>query len=134
MVIQFVPTGKNKSTEVPSTDFIRTFKVPDNIKQMLLVTCYDCHSNNTRYPWYSKIQPVGWYLENHIKNGKEELNFSEFGSYSNRRQKSKLNSMINQVKDDNMPLASYTFIHKDARLSTENKKMLVDYLESLKNE
>jgi hypothetical protein len=131
--LQFFPARSNQNTIVPSTDFVKTYKVPEQVAQMLYTSCYNCHSNNTDYPWYSKVQPVGWYLENHINKGKEELNFSEFGSYSSRKQQSKLTSMISQVEDNKMPLASYTFIHSDARLSAVNKKNLVDYLKTLKN-
>ena len=131
--LQFFPARSNQNTIVPSTDFVKTYKVPEQVAQMLYTSCYNCHSNNTDYPWYSRVQPVGWFLENHISKGKEELNFSEFGSYSGRRQQSKLTSMISQVEDDKMPLASYTFIHSDARLSAVNKKNLVDFLKTLKN-
>lgn len=130
--LQFFPTGTNHSTTIPSTDFVKTYKAPEDIAQTLQTSCYNCHSNNTDYPWYSRVQPAGWLLENHINKGKEELNLSEFGSYSDRRQQSKLNSMINQIEDGKMPLAAYTFMHRDARLSKEKKKTLLDYLRTLK--
>ncbi|GAB1454579.1 hypothetical protein MASR2M47_46350 [Draconibacterium sp.] len=79
------------------------------------------------------MQPVGWFLETHINKGKAELNFSEFGDYSARKQKSKLKSMISQVEKDKMPLHSYTFIHRDARLSKDDKKVLVGYLKSIQD-
>lgn len=129
--LQFFPTGTNHSTTIPSTDFVKTYKAPEDIAQTLQTSCYNCHSNNTDYPWYSKVQPVGWLLENHINKGKEELNLSEFGSYSDRRQQSKLTSMISQIEDDKMPLAAYTFIHRDARLSKDKKINLLDYLRAL---
>lgn len=131
--IQFIPTRSNHSAEIPSSDFIKTNKVKEDIGRILLASCYNCHSNNTIYPWYSRVQPVGWLLENHIKTGKAELNFSEFGTYSVRKQKSKLKSMANQVERDEMPLSSYTLIHRDARLSKESKKTLVDYLNALQD-
>ena len=129
--IQFIPTRSNQSKEIPSSDFIKTNKVPENIGRMLHTSCYNCHSNNSNYPWYSRIQPVGWYLQNHINKGKSELNFSEFGSYSVRRQKSKLESMAKQIEKNKMPLSSYTFIHRDARLTPESKKALLNYLNAL---
>ena len=131
--LQFFPIGTIHSTTIPSTDFVKTYKAPEDIAQTLQSSCYNCHSNNTEYPWYSKVQPVGWLLEDHINKGKEVLNLSEFGSYSSRRQQSKLMSMISQIEDDKMPLASYTFIHRDARLSKEKKKTLLDYLRTLKD-
>ncbi|MBK5208863.1 MAG: heme-binding domain-containing protein [Flavobacteriaceae bacterium] len=131
--IQFIPTTRNQSVLTLQTDFNNTFEVPNNVQQILKISCYDCHSNNTNYPWYNKIQPASWLLENHIKEGKKELNFSEFGTYSKRRQKSKLKAVINQIKDDEMPLYSYTLIHKDAKLSERNKKDLIDWLSKQKD-
>ena len=131
--LQFITTRTNQSVEVPSTDFILTYKVPEEMGRMLHTSCYNCHSNYTNYPWYSHVQPVGWLLENHIEKGKAELNFSEFGSYSGRKQKSKLTSMANQIEKNEMPLSSYTLIHREARLTPEGKKILVDYLNALRD-
>ncbi len=131
--IQFIPTTRNQNVLILQTDFNNTFQVPNNIQQILKISCYDCHSNNTNYPWYNKIQPTSWLLENHIKEGKKELNFSAFGSYSKRRQKSKFKSIIDQIKKDEMPLYSYTLIHKDAKLSERNKKDLIDWLSKQKD-
>ena len=119
--IQFVPTDLNQSDTVPKTDFLLVNNTQENISALLQESCYDCHSNNTEYPWYNKVQPVAWFLEDHINEGKEELNFNEWDAYSNRRKNSKLKSIISQVKDDEMPLASYTLIHKDAKLSNSEK-------------
>jgi len=86
--------------------------------------CYDCHSNNTVYPWYNKIQPISYLMENHIKEGKKELNFSNFGTYSKRKQKSKLKAIYNQIKDNEMPLWSYTLIHRNAKLFNKDKALI----------
>lgn len=131
--IQFIPTEGNQSDLVPETDFLLVNKTPKNISKLLQVSCYDCHSNNTEYPWYNKIQPAAWFLEDHIKEGKEELNFSEWDSLSNRRKNSKLKSIINQIKDDEMPLFSYTIIHGDAVLSNSEKKLVIDYMRGIKD-
>lgn len=131
--IQFIPKNYNQSNTVLAADFMTTFDVPENIEAQLRVSCYDCHSNNTYYPWYNKIQPVAWFLEGHIKEGKEELNFSEFGVYSKRRQKNKLKSIISQIKDDEMPLTSYKMIHSDAKLSKKDKEVLEEWLTNLRD-
>ncbi|WP_340064229.1 heme-binding domain-containing protein [Ascidiimonas aurantiaca] len=131
--IQFVPTDLNQSDTVPKTDFFLVNNTQENIRTSLEVSCYDCHSNNTQYPWYNKVQPIAWFLENHIKHGKEELNFNEWGTYSNRRKNSKLKSIISQIKGDEMPLASYTLVHKDARLSRSEKVLIIDYMKKLKD-
>jgi hypothetical protein len=127
VVIQFIQPVRNKSSEMLSTDMTKTTNVPGNVQSILRTACYDCHSNNTNYPWYSHIQPFGWLLAKHIKKGKADLNFSEFGSYSVRVQISKLSELANSIKDGTMPLKSYTIIHKNAQLSKEDKALLIDW-------
>ena len=133
IVIQFFPIPLNESDTVPQSDFMVENQVPATIKNRLQVSCYDCHSNNTDYPWYSKIQPAAWYLEDHIQDGKDELNFNEWAEYSDRRKNSKLRSIISQIEEDKMPLDSYTLIHKDAILSDEDKRVIIDYMTALKD-
>ncbi|MDO6811887.1 heme-binding domain-containing protein [Tenacibaculum soleae] len=130
--IQFMPTELNQSNIVPKTDFLLVNNTPKNINTLLQTSCYDCHSNNTSYPWYNKIQPIAWFLENHIADGKEELNFNNWDTYSTRRKNSKLKSIINQIKNNEMPLSSYTLIHKNAKLSTPEKTLVIDYIKKLK--
>ncbi len=129
--IQFVPTNPNQNTVILTTDITKTINVPDNIQILLKKSCYDCHSNNTNYPWYNKVQPLSWLLENHIKKGKEELNFSEFGAYSKRRQKSKLKSIVSQIRDEEMPLSSYSLIHREAVLSEIGKKEITTWINKM---
>ncbi|MBE7688973.1 heme-binding domain-containing protein [Tenacibaculum finnmarkense] len=131
--IQFIPTERNQSDIVPVTDFMLVNNVPNNIKNNLQVSCYDCHSNNTKYPWYNKIQPVAWFLEEHIKDGKKELNFNEWESLSNRRKASKLRSIIKQIESGEMPLNSYTLIHRDAKLSSEETNEIINFIAQLKD-
>lgn len=130
--LQFFPIRPNQSAIVPVSDFVKTYKVPEQVIQILHTSCYNCHSNDTNYPWYSRVQPLSWFLQYHIIKGKEELNFSEFGFYSGRKQKSKLSSIIKQVNDNKMPLPSYVFIHRDARLPLEQKEVLIEYFKGLK--
>ncbi|MBO0341449.1 heme-binding domain-containing protein [Flagellimonas profundi] len=132
--IQFVPTDLNLSDVVPDTDFMSVNQVAKDIEHDLRVSCYDCHSNNTQYPWYNKVQPIAWFLEEHIKEGKEELNFNEWGDYSDRRKRSKLKSIASQIEDDKMPLSSYTLIHKDAKLSVEEKERILTLVNDLMEE
>ncbi|MDF4203937.1 heme-binding domain-containing protein [Maribacter sp. SA7] len=133
VVIQFFPTDRNESYTTPTTDFMLVNKVPSKIENQLKVSCYDCHSNNTVYPWYSKVQPAAWFLEDHIKEGKEELNFNEWSDYSDRRKKSKLRSIIKQIESGEMPMDSYTLIHKDAILSENDKKVVIAFITKLKD-
>jgi len=131
--IQFVPTMRNQIDTIPRTDFMLVNDVPETIQKKLQVSCYDCHSNNTQYPWYNKVQPVAWLLEDHVKEGKAELNFNEWDSLSRRRKASKLKSIISQIENDEMPLASYTLIHRDAVFSEIEKQDIINFLKELKN-
>ena len=131
--IQFIPTNHNESNLEYPSDFMQVFDVPQNIQDKLIASCYDCHSNNTKYPWYNKIQPLSWILEGHIEEGKNELNFNEFGNYSSRRQKSKITSIVRQIEGDKMPLSSYVFIHKEAKINETEKKEILQWLTKLKN-
>ncbi|MGY8913610.1 MAG: heme-binding domain-containing protein [Flavobacteriales bacterium] len=131
--IQFVPTEHNQSDIIPKSDFVMVNKPPKNISMILQESCYDCHSNNTDYPWYNKIQPVAWFLEDHIKEAKTELNFNDWNDLSKRRKNSKLKSIINQIEDDDMPLTSYTLIHRDAILSPSEKELVLNYMKQIKD-
>jgi len=131
--IQFFPTDRNQNEAVYVSDFMRVNNVPPVIQNKIEVSCYDCHSNNTKYPWYNRIQPAAWFLEDHIKEGKDELNFNEWDDYSDRRKNSKLRSIISQIEDDEMPLDSYTLIHRDAKFSESEKKEIIKYMTKLKN-
>jgi len=133
VVIQFFTVDYNQSETVPQTDFMLVNKVPVTVEKSLQVSCYDCHSNNTAYPWYNKVQPMAWYLEDHIKEGKAELNFNEWDSLSSRRKASKLRSIIKQIESDEMPLDSYTLIHRDVIFSEVEKTAVIEYMKTLKD-
>lgn len=130
--IQFIPTERNISGTVPETDFIKMYKPPENVANILQNACYDCHSNNTAYPWYNKVQPVSWFLEGHINEAKEHLNFNEFGELSDRKMRSRIKSIASQIKDDEMPLLSYKLLHQEARLDPETRALLIEYMRNLK--
>ncbi len=131
--IQFIRPARNVSGQVLPVDVAKTINVPDKILDILKNSCYDCHSNNSRYPWYVNLQPMGWIMANHIKKGKRDLNFSEFGSYSVRKQQSKLKAIASQVKEGEMPISSYTIMHTDAKLSKEQKELIINWATSIKD-
>ena len=131
LVIQVIPVERNVSTVPPGQSFEKTEKVPANVAAILKVSCYDCHSNNTRYPWYSELQPGAWFMAQHIKKGRDELNFDEFNNYSKRRKKAKIKSIISQIEKDEMPLRSYRMMHSSARLSAADKMDLIDFFNTL---
>lgn len=133
IAIQFFPTQRNESDIVARTDFLIVNKSPKDISTILRESCYDCHSNNTDYPWYNKIQPVAWFLEDHVKHGKGELNFNTWDELSDRRKKSKLKSIINQIEDDEMPLSAYTLIHRDVILSESEKELVIGFMKQIED-
>lgn len=125
VILQFIRPPRNISDSAPMNDIATRFNVPQDVQNTLRTSCYDCHSNTTRHPWYAEIQPVGWWLNSHIQAARRELNFSEFAAYRPRRQFIKLEQIAEQVSESEMPLPSYLIIHTDARLSQERKDMLV---------
>jgi len=129
--IQFFHPKKNISAAAAPNDIATNFTVPENVQGILKKSCYDCHSNNTVYPWYNNIQPVAWWLANHINEGKEELNFSEFAGYAPKKQYHKLEGIVKSQKEGWMPLDSYLWIHKDAILNQEQKNALSGWADSL---
>jgi hypothetical protein len=133
IAIQFIQPARNQNGQVIPTDIEKIVVVPANVSGILKTSCYDCHSNNTHYPWYSFIQPGGWLMASHIKNGKAMLNFSQFGDLSNRKQQSKLQGIINQVKDGEMPITSYKIIHRNAVLAPVQKTILINWAASSKD-
>jgi hypothetical protein len=133
IIIQFIRPAKNKAEGISSNDITKAYPVPENVQTILKTSCYDCHSNNTVYPWYSQIQPVAWWLNDHIQEGKKELNFSEFASYRIRRQYIKLEEVNKQVKEDEMPLDTYLWIHKYAKLDEQQKLTLANWVTSVRD-
>lgn len=131
--IQSFQPLRNQSSEITDNHIERVYAVPQNVKGILQISCYDCHSNNTHYPWYSRIQPGAWYMSGHVEEGKEELNFSDFGAYSSRRKRNKFRSMSNQVRDGKMPLSSYAVMHQNAVLTKEEKQILMKWFDAMAN-
>jgi hypothetical protein len=131
VVLQFFRSKKNTSEKPSENDITKTYAVPTNVMASLKTSCYDCHSNNTKYPWYNNIQPVAWWLADHIEEGKKEINFNEFAAYSPRRQYRKFKEINDQLEEDEMPLKSYTIIHGDAKLSKEQKVEIYNWTNAM---
>lgn len=131
IVIQFFQPQKNQSTELLAADITKVTNVPDDVLHILKTSCYDCHSNNTVYPWYNNLQPVAWWLNNHIKEGKECLNFSEFGNYTFDKSRKKLRGIAREIEEGEMPLTSYTVIHRNAILDEAQKNLVINWAENV---
>lgn len=132
LLLQAFRPDKNKSNKTDN-DISKSYAVPEDVKTILAKACNDCHSNNTVYPWYSNIQPVGLWLNNHINEGKRHMNFNEFNTYRIARQYKKLEECMEQVKEGDMPLGSYTWIHRGAILTDGEKQKLYDWCTTVRD-
>ncbi len=126
IVLQAFRPEKNTSGN-KQNDISTLYPVPENVEQILVKACNDCHSNSTVYPWYAEVQPIAWWLDDHVKDGKKHLNFNEFASYRLAKQFHKLEEVFDEVKGGEMPLESYTVVHGDAKLTTEERNILLDW-------
>ncbi|MEP6952121.1 MAG: heme-binding domain-containing protein [Ginsengibacter sp.] len=127
ILIQFIRPPKNISTGIGVNDITTKYDIPGDIEHILKTSCYDCHSNNTSYPWYWQIQPVTWFMNGHIKDAKRGLNFSTFASYNIRKQYKSFDNINKEVKNGDMPLTSYTLIHRDAILNDTQKLAIANW-------
>jgi Haem-binding domain len=130
IIIQFFRPSKNLS-DGTSKDISTLYYVPDDVKVILQRACNDCHSNKTVYPWYAEVQPVEWWLNDHIVDGKRHLNLNNFTSLKVAVQKKKMEECMEQIKKNEMPLDSYTWIHKDAILSEADKQTINTWCNSV---
>jgi len=133
VVIQFFRPAKNRSEGISAHDITTKYAIPQDVQTTLKTSCYDCHSNNTSYPWYNNIQPVAWWMADHVNDGKKDLNFSEFTTYKIGKQYRKLEQINDLVKKDEMPIGSYTLIHRDAILNEQQKLSIANWVTSLRD-
>ena len=130
--LQFIRPERN-SGSVAGPHFIGAKKpVPANVAKVLQRACYDCHSNYTVYPWYAGIQPVGWWLAAHVKDGRRHFNLSEYTTYNDKRAGKKLDEVVKELKEGGMPLPSYTWAHPEARLSADDQRLLTEWAQEMR--
>jgi Haem-binding domain len=128
LLAQLIRPEKNLSDD--QTNAISTkYPMPDSVAAIMKVACYDCHTNKTNYPWYAEIQPVAWWLSDHVKDGKRHFNMSNFTSMKVAIQNHKLEEMAEEIEKGEMPLHSYTYmgLHSEAKLTAEQRKTLVTW-------
>lgn len=134
VIIQFFRIDKTNPPVNRALDIMNVVPVPPEIKSILKTSCYDCHTNETVYPWYTNVAPVSWWIKKHIDDGRDELNFSDWGNYSLRRKDHKLDEIVEMIDEEEMPLPSYLIAHGDARLNAEQKALLVDWAKAVREE
>ncbi len=124
VLIQFFRPVKNIGEAEGEKSLVVLHKAPDAVRDSLREACYDCHSNNTRYPWYAEVQPVAWWMASHIKDGRRKFNLSEFGRYEPKKAAHKLEELINEVKEGEMAPGYYKALHAKARFNFEQSAEL----------
>lgn len=134
IIIQFFRIDKTNPPVNKGMDFLTIKNTPENIASKIKASCYDCHSNETKYPWYSNIQPVAWFLKDHIDEGRKKLNFSTFATYEPKRQAHKLFETVEMIETDEMPLESYLLAHTEAKMTAEEKQMLIEYFKKIESD
>ena len=134
ILIQFFPIDKNNPAPTPQMDFLPIKNTPESTANLIRNGCYDCHSNETKYLWYSNVQPIAWFLQDHIEEGRKELNFSTFATYEPKRQAHKLAEAIEQIEKGEMPLDSYIIAHSEAKFSEAQKQEVIQYLKLVESD
>ena len=134
VAIQLIRPARNQSAKISANDISNHYAVPAGVDSILKRSCNDCHTNNTNYPWYTNIQPIGLWMQNHVNEGKSHLNFSEFATYAPKRQHHKLEETIEMIHEKEMPLKSYLWIHRESKLSETDEKTLIRWADGLMKE
>jgi hypothetical protein len=129
LIMQLLQPTRNISEGPYPNDISHVYAIPGDIKRVIQQKCYDCHSNNTHYPWYIHIQPIGWWMASHIKEAKDDLNFSEFKTYSEKEAAHKFEEIGEVVEDGTMPIKSYVWLHQDAALTDAEKSAILNWVE-----
>ncbi|MCB0643577.1 MAG: heme-binding domain-containing protein [Phaeodactylibacter sp.] len=134
LVMQFFRIDKSQPSVVPAQDFLTIYQPDVEVATLIKQTCYDCHSYQTEFPWYTNIAPVSWWIKHHIDEGTEHLNFSIWGTYPAGKAAHKLEECAEEVEEGHMPLPSYTWMHGAAKLSDAQRQQLSAFFEGLYHE
>ena len=132
--LQFTNPARTNPPFDQSQTLQATTAVPPDVSANFARSCNDCHSNQTNWRWYTYVAPVSWFTVGHVNEGRAELNFSEWGRYRQRMKETRLKAICVQCQGGTMPLASYTFVHRDVRLSSEEVKAICAWTEKARKE
>ncbi len=130
VLIQFIRIDKTNPVSDPGRDFVTVMQPPADLAEIIKISCYDCHSHHTIYPWYANIAPFSFWIKDHINEARRHLNFSEWTSYDDKRAHHKLEECYEEVLEGHMPLPSYLWLHSEAKLSDAQRKSLAIWFES----
>jgi hypothetical protein len=134
LAIQFIRPERNNGEMSGPHDITHYMKVPDTVMHMLKTSCYDCHSNQTVYPWYVNLNPIGLWLKYHIDDGKTAINFSDLSGFSKKKLDHRMKDITEQMETKEMPLTSYTFIHGYAKLDSNQIQMIKEWTVAARKE
>lgn len=134
LIIQLIPAGLPTVENESAGDIIRSGLVGQEVVPLLKTSCYNCHSNSTSYPWYAHFAPASWLIAYDVKKGREELNFSNWQDYDYQRMVSKLDDIATEVGEGHMPKSIYTLMHPSAKLSEEQRTLIVAWTETAMDE
>jgi len=127
ILIQLIRVDQTNPESKNESNYFVVASVPTQVQSIMQESCYDCHSNQTVYPWYSKVAPASWFMNNHIKEARGKINFSEWDKYTAEDQVKILEECIEVIEENEMPLKSYILIHPQAKLSDEEKDALLKW-------
>lgn len=130
LVAQFVPVGARNPAVEPAQSIYATQPVPDAVRSIFESSCNDCHSDQTRWPWYSHVAPVSWMIAHDVHEGRRHFNFSEWGRYTDKQKEEKLESICEQVTNGDMPDSTYAFFHRKVRLTQDQRDAVCTWVES----
>lgn len=134
IIMQFFQIDKTNPPVEPNAEFIAMTNPPAEVQNLLKKSCYDCHSHETKYPWYTNVAPVSWWIKHHIDDGRKHLNFSSWGSYDADRKAHKLEECYEEVEKGNMPMESYLIMHGEAKMTDDEKSTLINWFKSMHQE
>lgn len=130
-ILQLLPRDKAVNAEVTGNDLLKIENPSPEIAQTIKKACYDCHSNQSEFPWYSELAPLSWWIDDHIEEGRSHLNFSEWGTYKKDKKAHKAEEAHEEIEEDEMPLWSYQLAHSAARLNQKEKEILINWFKEL---
>ncbi len=130
VIMQFFRIDKSVPEHNSNDDILVMNPASEHVGQLVKAACYDCHSYETKYPWYTNVAPLSFWIKGHIKAGRQKLNFAEWASYSEDKRNHKLEESIEEMMDNHMPLKSYTWLHPEAKLGDKDKKDIAEWMKS----
>jgi len=130
-VLQILPREKNENRAPSDSDLFKVEEATLEIEELIIGACYDCHSYQSKYPWYSNVAPLSWWIDDHISHARKHLNFSEWLAYKADKKSHKAEECFEEVEEGEMPLESYRLAHASGRLSEGEKFLLLNWFKGL---